>query len=184
MIDFIKEFIKEPRKVGSVIPSSNYLVEEMCNIKFENCKCIVEYGPGTGVFSHKIISKKNENTILLLIEKNKNFFNYLSKLYCYKDNVIIINDGAENIKKYLNKYNIKKIDYIISGLPFTSLPNNLSNNILNTSKDIICNYGEFRTFQYSLMKKYLFEKYFNKISITKILINFPPANLLVCKNTN
>ena len=49
---FLLEYIKNPRKVGAIMPSSKYLAHEMISsIDFENIDCIVEYGPGTGVFT-------------------------------------------------------------------------------------------------------------------------------------
>ena len=113
MIKFIKEFIKKLKLIGAVAPSSKYLAEKMIeDINFKECNCIIEYGPGTGVFTEKLIARKKENTLLLVIENNKEFCEDLVSMYGYKKNVKIINDGAENIKKYLKEYNIKQVDYL------------------------------------------------------------------------
>ena len=125
------------------------------------------YGPGTGVFTEKLIARKKENTLLLVIENNKEFCEDLFSMYGYKENVKIINDGAEYIQKYLKEYNIKQVDYVVSGLPFTVLPVSISNVILKNTKEILSNEGEFITFQYSLFKKMLFEKYFNSVEVKK-----------------
>ena len=181
MFKFIKELIKNPKFIGAVAPSSEYLAEKMIeDINFKECNCIIEYGPGTGVFTEKLIARKKENTLLLVIENNKQFYEDLISMYRHKENVKIINDGAENIKKYLRQYNIKKVDYIVSGLPFTVLPPTISNVILKNSKEILSNKGEFITFQYSLLKKNFFEKYFSSIKVKKAMINFPPAYVLKC----
>ena len=60
-------------------------------------------------------------------------------MYGYKENVKIINDGAENIKKYLKEYNIKQVDYVVSGLPFTVLPVSITNAILKNNEFATCN---------------------------------------------
>ena len=182
MFKFIKEFIKNPKFIGAVAPSSEYLAKKMVeDINFKKCNCIIEYGPGTGVFTEKLIARKNEDTLLLVIENNKEFYEDLFSMYGYKKNVKIINDGAENIKKYLIEYNIKKVDYIVSGLPFTVLPISISNIILKNTMDILSNKGEFITFQYSLLKKNFFKKYFNNIKVKKAMINLPPAYVFKCK---
>ena len=55
---FITQFLKESKMVGSVRPSSRFLMEKMLqNIDFENSKIIVELGPGTGVFTYEILKK-------------------------------------------------------------------------------------------------------------------------------
>lgn len=182
MLGFLKEYIKHPRSVGAVAPSSKYLAYKMIeNIDFEDAKCIVEYGPGTGVFTEKLMARKKEDTKIFLIEFNKKFYDNLKKLYGYKENVIIINDSAENIDYYLNKHNIQNVDYVVSGLPFATLPKEVSNKILMKTIKILQNKGEFITFQYSLIKKNFFSTYFQKININKTFVNLPPAYVLTCK---
>ena len=182
MFKIIKEFVKNPKFIGAVAPSSEYLAKKMIeDINFKECNCIIEYGPGTGVFTEKLIARKKENTLLLVFENNKEFCEDLFIMYGYKDNVKIINDGAENIKKYLKEYNIKQVDYVVSGLPFTVLPISISNAILKNTKEILSNKGEFITFQYSLLKKNFFEKYFNSVKVKKAMINLPPAYVLKCR---
>ncbi|MEW9094729.1 MAG: rRNA adenine N-6-methyltransferase family protein [Clostridiaceae bacterium] len=182
MFEFIKEFVKNPKFIGAVAPSSKYLAEKMIeDIDFERCNCIIEYGPGTGVFTEKLIARKKEDTLLIVFENNKEFYEDLLNIYRYKNNVKIINDGAENAKKYLEYYNVKQVDYIVSGIPFTVLPVNISNRILETTKEILDNNGEFITFQYSLIKINFFRDYFNNIKNKKVMLNLPPAYVLKCR---
>ena len=70
---FILEYIKNPKAIGAIAPSSSYLANKMVeSINFKNAKCIVEYEPGTGVFTEKILSRISEDTIVILIEINRN----------------------------------------------------------------------------------------------------------------
>lgn len=180
---FLIEYVKSPRSVGAIAPSSQKLAEEMINgINFEDAKCIVEYGPGTGVFTEKLIARKKEDTLLIVFESNQEFYNKLLDIYKYKKNVQIINDGAENIKKYLKDLDVEKIDYIMSGLPFASLPKNISDIILNNTSEILNSNGKFITFQYSLIKKNFFKSYFESNKVKKINFNLPPAYVLKCEN--
>lgn len=182
-LGFIKEFIRSPRKIGAIAPSSRYLSKKMVNeIDFNSSKCIVEYGAGTGVFTKNIVLQKPENTLFLVFEENKDFADNLKENFKLKNSVVIINDGCENLDKYLNYYKINKVDYIISGLPFTSLPENLSKKILNNTRMKLKDDGFFITFQYSLIKGKIFEQYFNKITINRVLPNLPPAFVLKCSN--
>lgn len=182
MIKFLKEYIKNPFNVGAIMPSTRHLAKEMVrNIDFKNAKCIVEYGPGTGVFSKEIINKCPGSTKIILFETNEEFYKDLSNQYKDYKNVIIINDGAEKISEYLNRHKIKNVDYVISGLPFASLPEDKSKIILSSTKKVLSDKGEFRTFQYTLLKKGLFEKNFSDITHTKIYKNIPPAYVLRCK---
>ena len=144
---FLLEYIKNPRRVGAVASSSKYIAYEMINsIDFKRAECIVEYGPGTGAFTEKVLSRAKDTTTIILIEINNEFYNTLKKLYGHKRNVIILNDSAENIKEILKMYSTKKVDYIISGLPFASIPETISNTILKRTSEIIGEHGQFITF--------------------------------------
>lgn len=180
--NFIKQYIKNPKTVGAVAPSSEKLADRMVeDINFLNAACIVEYGPGTGVFTEKILSKKKNSTIFIAIEYNLDFYEILKDKFKDETNFILINDSAENLKEYLDKYNIDKVDYIISGLPFASLPDTMSKKILSITKEILKFKGEFITFQYTLFKMNLFRTYFDKIKRKKVLLNLPPAYVLKCR---
>lgn len=182
---FLLEYIKNPRKVGAITASSKYLAEGMIDsINFKTAKCIVEYGPGTGVFTEKILSRVEYETSVILIESNKNFYDDLKKKYGHKKNVIIINESAENIDNILRQYNIKKVDYVISGLPFASLPIEVSEKILRKTSMLLKENGNFVTFQYSLFKKKFIRKFFSNMNIKLVVRNLPPAYVLECKGVS
>lgn len=180
---FLLQYITKPRTTGAIVPSSKYLAEKMINkIDFDNAQYIVEYGPGTGVFTNEIIKRKKQNTIVLLIEYNSNFYNNLQKKYKDIDNLYIVHGSVENIDKYLKDFNIPYIDYVVSGLPFASLPKNISSTILEKTNTLLKKDGNFITFQYTLfMKKYI-NQYFSSINIKREYRNIPPAYVLNCSN--
>jgi phospholipid N-methyltransferase len=181
---FLMEYFKSPRTVGAVAPSSRKLAEKMAHdIDFEKAKCIVEYGPGTGVFTDRLIKKIKKHTLLMLVEYNEEFCKQLEEKYSEYSNVIIVNDSAENVDKHLKKHNIGEVDYVVSGLPFASLPRSMSNKILKKTKDILKKNGLFITFQYTLLKKGYIGSYFEDISLERVVLNIPPAYVLKCQNT-
>ena len=152
----LHEFIKHPKHTGAIAPSSKILAKKMVDvIDFNKAKCIVELGPGTGFYERDYEEKKKE-TIFLLIEINEVFFKELKRKFKDEQNVIVVHGSAENIKKYMEELNIECIDYVLSGLPFTSLPEEVSKRILNNAMEAIHENGEFITFQYSLVKKGLY----------------------------
>ena len=182
-LSFIKQYITKPRTVGAVLPSSKYLAAKMTQgIDFDNAKCIVEYGAGTGVFTDKILKQRRPQTTVLLFENNTEFYNQLCKKYTSEANLQIINDSAEHIGKYLHKHNFSFADYIISGLPFASLPQGVSVRIMEQTKKYLKQDGSFITFQYTLLKKEFIGQFFPNISIKRELRNVPPAYVLCCKH--
>ena len=86
-----------------------------------------------------------------MLHCNKQFCKQLEERYSGNDNIIILNDSAENVDIYLKKYNLKKVDYVVSGLPFASLPKSVSNKILEKTRNILKKDGLFITFHFVLL---------------------------------
>jgi len=180
---FLLQYIIRPRTVGAIMPSSKHLAEKMIDaIDFNNAEYIVEYGPGTGVFTDKLINRRKRSTVILLIEYNYEFFISLNKKYKDESNMFVIHGSAENVDKYLTDYNVPYVDYVVSGLPFASLPKKVSSIILNKTKSILRENGEFITFQYTLFMKQYINKYFGIINVNREYRNIPPAYILNCSN--
>lgn len=182
-LSFIKQYITKPRTVGAILPSSKYLADKMVEgIDFSSARYIVEYGPGTGVFTDKMLKERKQETMLLLLERNEAFCSLLKEKYKEEPNLYIINDSAESIGKYMEKYGEPCADYIVSGLPFASLPQGVSANILKQTQVHLKPDGRFILFQYTLFKKKLFEQYFKKTEIKREMRNVPPAYVLSCSS--
>ncbi|MDX5475928.1 MAG: SAM-dependent methyltransferase [Bacillaceae bacterium] len=136
-LSFFYQYLVNPRDIGAILPSSRFLADKMIErINFHQAKFIVEYGPGTGIFTERLLKNRNPKTIILLVENNINFYNKLNEEFYKEKNLYIVNGSAENIDQYLKVYNLPFADYVISGLPFTSLPKEVSYNILLTTRGI------------------------------------------------
>lgn len=61
LVKFLIEYFKSPRTIGAVAPSSEKLAEKMVgDIDFKNSEVIIEYGPGTGVFTDKLVKRRRK----------------------------------------------------------------------------------------------------------------------------
>lgn len=181
-MSFIKQYLLHPRQVGAVKPSSKSLAKKMMHhVSFEGASCIAEYGPGTGVFTEEIIRSKKDETLFLIFEVNDSFYENLKEKYEHAPNTYVIHDSAENLGLYLRKYDVKKVDYVISGLPFASLPRETSDAILRECRKYLSPHGLFITFQYTLLKVKLFQNYFSIALVEKERRNIPPAYVLNCR---
>ncbi|MCL2287244.1 MAG: methyltransferase domain-containing protein [Firmicutes bacterium] len=181
-LSFLLQYFFKPRTVGAVLPSSRYLAEKMVSgIDFDNANCIVEYGAGTGVFTDKILRMRSPATLVILFEMNNTFCRDLKEKYGNRPNLHIVNGSAQNVGQYLQKYGVERVDYVVSGLPFASLPQDVSNKILTETKKWLKPSGVFITFQYTLLKMDLLGRFFDKIEIEREFRNVPPAYVLHCR---
>lgn len=179
---FWKQFLKYRREIGSVTPSSRFLTKSIVDkIDFSEDRVVIELGPGTGVFTQSILSKLSPNSKLVLLELNDEMFQLLEKKI--KDSrVILFHGSATDMRKVLDQNNISNVDYIVSSLPLSVMPEEVAHQIFLDSKSLLGAHGKFIQFMYSLVLKSKLEQYFSKVSRTFVLFNFPPAFVFECQN--
>ena len=176
---FLSEVFKSGATIGALSPSSSYLADKMLKpIQFKNASCMVEFGPGTGVFTHKLLEKMNVDAKLLVFEINPVFYSELQKINDKR--LIIIHDSAEKIEHYLDINQCKKADYIISSLPFAMIPDEIVDVILKKSFESLSEKGKYIQFQYSLNALSKLKKIYRKVKIDFTFLNLPPAFVFSC----
>ena len=177
-LSFFYKFIQSPGSIGSITPSSSFLSKKiMENLSWDSIDSIVELGAGTGVFTKHIYTRKKPSCKAIIIEKDIQLLKMLMKSYpdFYFD--------CEAVRLYstLQQLEIKEVDCIVSGLPFAMFSSNLRNNILQVVDKSLKSGGIFIAFQYSLQMKTMFEHFFDKVNISLVPLNLPPAFVYFCQ---
>ncbi|AKC20485.1 hypothetical protein IY39_00745 [Flavobacterium psychrophilum] len=175
----MSEVFKSGGTIGALSPSSSFLAKKMLKpIHFDTANCIVEFGAGTGIFTHKLLEKMNPNALLLAFEINTAFYEELIKI---KDKrLVVINDSAEKIEHYLKVNHKEKADYIISSLPFAMIPDEVVEGILKNSFKVLSEKGKYIQFQYSLNALSKLKSLYRKVKINFTFLNLPPAFVFDC----
>jgi phosphatidylethanolamine/phosphatidyl-N-methylethanolamine N-methyltransferase len=177
---FIKEFWKDKKMIGSIIPSSKFLAAKMLNhIPFKNTKLIIELGPGTGIFTEKIIEKIDPSTHLIILELNPELCKDL-KAKINLPNVHIKEASADKIREIIKEFGFEKADIIISSLPLANFSVELRNSILEIVHKSLNEKGNFIQFQYSLNAFKNLKKLFPVVKLNFTALNFPPAFVYTC----
>lgn len=178
---FLRQFWQEKKMVGAMAPSSRFLAQKMLKgIDFQHARIIVELGPGTGVFTDKILELMHPDALLLVFELNDNFMAQLQARYT-DSRVHLIHDSAEKIQVYLDKYGLTHADVVVSSLPLANFPKELRDSILNAADHALVENGHYVQFQYSLQSKKQIQKVFRKTEIRFTPLNFPPAFVYACR---
>lgn len=178
---FVRGFLRAPRTVGSIAPSSRYLVAAMLDAaQVERRHVMAEFGPGTGVFTTEIVRRMRPDARLLVFEIDPGFVARLR--HRIRDpRVTVIQGSAADLKQHLLALGAEQVDCIVSGLPFTSLPREVTHAILQTTRECLAPGGLFVTYQYTPMLLRLLRTYFPTMRIASfVLRNLPPALVLVC----
>lgn len=178
------------RYTGAIAPSSKYLARDITrklhrNLRKKNRPAvnILELGPGTGVFTKRIMRDLGPKDHLDIVEINKHFYDIIQKKYGTPFNVSIHNQDFLNFE---TKY---RYDYIFSSIPYESLPKGESSKLWK-KKLTLCKPGTYISYyKYVNFKK--FRCQYEKDLVSKyccdeklVLLNLPPAKLFTLKIKN
>ena len=174
---FLRGFIKNPVMVGSIIPSSKVLIEKMLEpVDWANTKLFVEYGPGVGTFTRPLLEKLAPDATLLTIDTNPDFTHYL-KERIDDERLVAVTGSAADVEKILADRGLGQADYVLSGLPFSTLPPGVGDAIAKATAKVIRPGGAFLVYQFSPKVRDFIEPHFDPIKRGFEWINVPPATL-------
>jgi phospholipid N-methyltransferase len=176
-LQFLKEFFKHPVMVGSIIPSSDRLIAKMlAPVDWTSTKLFVEYGPGVGTFTRPILERLAPDATLITIDTNADFTAYL-KADIDDDRLIAVTGSAADVEKIISAHGFEKADYILSGLPFSTLPAGVGDAIGAATARVIRVGGAFLVYQFSPKVRDFIAPHFERLDRGFEVWNVPPATL-------
>jgi phospholipid N-methyltransferase len=178
---FARNFFRHPLQLGSIIPSSRFLVRELLKpIDWEQAKVIVEYGPGVGCITQEVLRRMRPDAILIAIETNSQFVRYLRE-EMHDPRLHVIEASAENVDEILQQFGHSSASYIISGIPFSTIPAAVREKILLKSCEVLKPGGSFLVFQYSSRVFEDLKRIFRYVQRNFEPLNVLPAHLFICQ---
>ena len=174
---FLRGFLKNPVMVGSVIPSSRILIDRMLKpVDWSACQLFVEYGPGVGTFTRPILEKLGPDAKLIAIDTNPDFIDYLNG-DIDDDRFIAVHGSAAEVEKIIAEHGFDHADFVLSGLPFSTLPPGVGDAIGAATGRAIRDGGAFLIYQFSPKVRDFIAPHFERIDRGFEWINVPPATL-------
>ncbi|HEU4705503.1 MAG TPA: methyltransferase, partial [Sphingomicrobium sp.] len=108
--------------VGSIIPSSKTVIERMlAPVDWDGTRLFVEYGPGVGTFTRPILDKLGPDATLVTIDTNPEFTEFLTESLD-DPRLVAVTGSAADVAKILAERGFDHADYVLSGIPFSTLP--------------------------------------------------------------
>lgn len=189
-IQFLQAFLKDPLHMGSITPSSPDLARAMTHgLKPHRDNILMEMGLGTGAITKFVSKIVPDEESYLGIEINREFVSRLRRQF---RGLNIICGDATKAAEIHQKSDLGKVGYILSGIPFVSLPNDIGDEIL---KEIAGFMDEgnclFRTFQYAhgyylpsavKLRQFMRKRYGKSQKSQLIVKNIPPAYTLTWRS--
>ncbi len=175
---FLRGMIEHPRMVGAIMPSSPQTIRAMLEpVEWDKCKLFVEYGPGVGTFTLPVLERLPRDGELVVIDTNPLFIDYLRKTITDSRFHAVLG-SAEDVEDVVASLGHEKADCVLSGLPFSTLPEGVGPAIAEATARVLRKGGCFMTYQYSSVARDLTARYFPRLDSERIWANLPP-NLLV-----
>jgi phosphatidylethanolamine/phosphatidyl-N-methylethanolamine N-methyltransferase len=175
-------WLREPLKMGSVVPSSRSLAQLMAaQARVHPDAYVMELGPGTGPMTKAMLDNGLNPSRLILIERDEDMYEFVRKKF---PQVTVIHGDAANLIEALPKDAIGNITDIVSSLPLLAMPNELRREIIQQAFAVMEPDGRYIQFSYGLIPP--FSPDHLNLKVTKagrVWDNFPPAAVWVYEKT-
>jgi len=177
---FALNFLKHPLKIGWLLPSSRFLVNDVLKqIDWDEARVIIEYGPGVGSFTAAVLERMRADAKLVALETNPEFVRFLSNSL-HDPRFHLVQESAAEIDSVLAHLGVSQADYVISGIPFTTLPDRLRDTIVRKTHSVLRPNGSFLVYQFSSSVLPYLERVFGQVSRDFVFLNIIPARLFYC----
>lgn len=176
---FALNFFKHPMMLGALTPSSPYLVRRLLrHVDWSRVKVVVEYGPGVGTFTREVLTHMPEGARLIAIEMNPDFVRVLRKTVD-DPRLSIVHGSAADVAEHLRAHGFDHADYVISGIPFSTMPEPIRAATLQATQAALEPDGKFLVYQYSGRVQRHLERFFGEVRGEREWLNVPPARTWV-----
>jgi phosphatidylethanolamine/phosphatidyl-N-methylethanolamine N-methyltransferase len=145
--EFFRGFIRHPARVGSIVPSSHRLEQRLVrSARISEARTVVEFGPGTGGTTAAFLQAMSPTAQLLAIELDRDFYQHLcNAITDARFNLEL--GSAEHLADFLSARRMPAPDAIISGIPFSTMPPEVSDRVAAAIAKVLRPGGRFVAYQ-------------------------------------
>ena len=173
---FFRGFLDHPRMVGSIIPSSRFTIHKMLEpVDWDECTLFVEYGPGVGTFCRPVLERMRRDATLIVIDTNRLYIDYLDRTIT-DGRFHAVHGSAADVLEIVRAHGFSQADYVLSGLPFSTLPDGVGPAIVDATHEALRPGGAFLVYQFSAKARDFMARHF-----TRIDQGFEFWNVLPCR---
>jgi phospholipid N-methyltransferase len=163
--------------VGSIVPSSPTLIRHMLRpVDWKNTKLFVEYGPGVGTFCRPVLEHMAGDATLIAIDTNEDFIDYLRR-DIRDSRFIAVHGSAADVEAIVRAHGFEQADYVLSGLPFSTLPAGVGPAIAAATHRVLRPGGAFLVYQFRARARDFLAAHFKRIDNAFEWVNVPPCFL-------
>lgn len=177
---FAWNFVRHPVMLGSVLPSSPFLIQRLLRqVDWTQVRVVVEYGPGVGTFTREILRRLPDDAVLIALETNEDFVAFLRRSL-EDPRLHVVHGSAAEVDRVLAERGLPGADCVISGIPFSTLPEEERERILITTRDVLQPQGALLVYQFSSRVLPALQRVFSSVRRGFEPLNVLPAQIFVC----
>jgi phospholipid N-methyltransferase len=173
---FIRQFLRHPRQVASIAPSSRFVERRIVELAgVASSRAIVELGPGSGGTTRAILAAMPADARLLAIEIDPLFCDLLSRV---GDRRLVVHNGAaQQLREVLKRHRIRAPDAIVSGIPFSTIGAGAGASIVAMVAAALAPGGRFVAYQLRSEVEKLARPLLGAPHVELALRNIPPLHI-------
>jgi phospholipid N-methyltransferase len=176
-IEFLRGFLRKPKEVGSIIPSSRFLERRIIRCAHvADAHTVVELGPGTGGTTRALLRAMRPDARLIAIEINPRFVEHLRQNVPDR-RLTVLQGSAADVSALLAAEGLDGADVILSGIPFSTIPRPLGLEILRAVRGALRPNGRFVAYQFRDRVESLGREVFGRPRVQTEIRNVPPMRV-------
>ena len=176
-IEFFRGFLRNPKEVGSVIPSSRFLIRRVLQCgRVQQARTVVELGPGTGVLTREILRSMPVDGRLIGVEISSDFAAILEAEFP-DPRLRVFRGSATELERALDENGAGKADLVVSGIPFSNMGSGDGRLTLEAAKRVLAPGGRFVAYQFRDHVRRMAEPVFGQGETVSGFWNIPPMRI-------
>lgn len=177
---FLSQALRHPLSVGTLLESSPAVVRRVvAAVDWSGCHGVVELGPGTGAVTRGLLDSLPPTARLLAIETSDAFVAALRS--GFRDpRLAVLHGSAVQLARHLRDSGMPRVDAVVSGIPFSTMPRALRAAVLDAVRDALAPDGRLVVYQHSARVLPLLRARFASVQCQTEWRSLWPMRLFVC----
>ena len=144
---FFRQWLRSPRSMGSIIPSSRALARAVAReTAWAPGRFVVELGGGTGAITRGLLEAGIAPDNLLVIELERHLYEYLRDTFPH---CRVVQGDATRLDEILERQGIRDVATVISGLPMVNMPKGFKKAVVDQAFRAVGPQGVVLQYSYS-----------------------------------
>jgi len=179
---FLRQWVKNPMRIGAIAPSSRRLADAMAHqVPGHGTGPVIELGGGTGNITAGLLRAGIAPHRLVVLERDPSLHRLLRQRY---PELRVVQGDAADLVKCMRPLGIDRADAVVSGLPLLSIPRDIQDEIVRGVFVLLPPGAPFIQFTYGPYSPVGRERMGVSGKVAKwVPVNLPPASVWVYRRS-